>query len=336
MIPVSVITGFLGSGKTTLLRQVLRDPRYRGSAVIVNEFGEIGLDHELVEAGSETLLDVSTGCLCCRVQGDLARTLLDLARRRAAGEVPAYARVLIETSGLADPAPVLHALLTDPALAETHRVQALVCVVDALLGEVTLARHPEAQRQVSLADRIVLSKTDLEGGTNALRGRIAALNPVAPMVPAVYGVVPPDMLLADAGRPEVLEGWLAAIASAPAARHSEGVEAIALMREEPLPAICLTLLLEGLAEHAGERLLRLKGIVRTVEAPDRPAVLHGIRHVLHPITWLESWPSAERLTRLVFIGQGIPRWWPARLLQAIEQEAAEQAADDRGRVASAS
>lgn len=318
MIPVSVITGFLGSGKTTLLRAVLRNPAYAGSAVIVNEWGEIGLDHELLETSGETLIGLPNGCLCCAVRGDLARTLLDLAQRRAAGTVPSYARVLIETSGLADPAPILHTLLADPAIAERHRVEAVVTVVDALLGAETIARHPEAAQQVALADRILLSKTDLAPESNDLAARIAALNPGAPLLLAAHGAVPPDALFASAAQPEAVEAWLDA-ASAPA-RHSAGVETISILREAPLPASLLPLFLEGLAEHAGDRLLRLKGIVRIAEAPERPAVIHGVRHVLHPVQWLDAWPSADHRTRLVLIGQGIPRWWPARLLDALEDD----------------
>jgi G3E family GTPase len=319
VIPVSIITGFLGSGKTTLLRAVLRDPAYAGSAVIVNEWGEIGLDHELLESSGETLLGLANGCLCCAVRGDLARTLLNLARRREAGEVPPYARVLIETSGLADPGPILHTLLGDPAIAERHRVEAVVTVVDAMLGEATIARHPEATQQVTLADRILLSKTDVSPDTSSLAARIAALNPGAPVIRAVQGAVAPDVLFASAARPASVEAWLRAVALQQA-RHSEGVETISIIREEPIPAVALPLFLEGLAEHAGDRLLRMKGIVNVAEAPDRPAVLHGIRHVLHPMQWLDAWPSADRRTRLVLIGQGIPRWWPARLLDAIESE----------------
>ncbi|HYF06557.1 MAG TPA: GTP-binding protein, partial [Acetobacteraceae bacterium] len=313
MIPVSVITGFLGSGKTTLLRAVLRDPAYAGSAVIVNEWGEIGLDHELLETSGETLLGLANGCLCCAVRGDLARTLLDLAQRREAGAVPPYARVLIETSGLADPGPILHTLLTDPAIAERHRVEAVVTVVDALLGAQTLVRNPEAARQVALSDRVLLSKTDLAPDTAEIEEGIRALNPGAPLLRAVQGAVAPDALFASAARPDAVEDWLRLAAGPP--RHSAGVETITLLREPPLPAAALPLFLEGLAEHAGERLLRLKGLVRVAEAPECPAVIHGVRHVLHPVHWLERWPSADRRTRLVLIGQGIPRWWPARLLE---------------------
>ena len=168
MIPVAIVTGFLGSGKTTLISRILRDPAFARTAVIVNEFGEIGLDHELIASSDETLLALTTGCLCCAVRSDLVATLLDLQRRREAGEI-AYDRVLIETSGLADPAPILHALMTDRDIAQHHRIDGIVTVVDALHGEATLDRHAEARRQVALADTLLLSKTDLAAPTERLR-----------------------------------------------------------------------------------------------------------------------------------------------------------------------
>jgi G3E family GTPase len=231
-----------------------------------------------------------------------------------------YHRVLIETSGLADPAPILHTLLVDPAIAESHRVEAVVTVVDALLGAETIARHPEAAQQAMLADRLLLSKTDLAPDTSALEAQLATLNPGAPILRAVQGAIPPDMLFASAARPEALRHWLDATVT-PSARHSAGVETISILREDPIPGVVLPLFLEALAEHAGNKLLRMKGIIRVAEVPEKPAVLHGVRHVLHPIEWLEDWPSADRRSRLVLIGQGIPQWWPARLLEALEEEA---------------
>jgi G3E family GTPase len=228
--------------------------------------------------------------------------------------------VLVETSGLADPAPILHTLLMDPTIAESHRVEAVVTVVDAQLGAETIARHPEAAQQAMLADRLLLSKTDLAPDTSALEARLAALNPSAPILRAVQGAIPPDMLFASAVRPEALQHWLDATAT-PSARHSTGVETISILREAPLPGVVLPLFLEALAEHAGEKLLRMKGIISVAEAPEKPAVLHGVRHVLHPIEWLDNWPSADRRSRLVLIGQGIPQWWPTRLLEALEEEA---------------
>ncbi|TDH62724.1 GTP-binding protein [Dankookia rubra] len=311
MIPISVVTGFLGAGKSTLLRRILRDPAWADSAVIVNEFGEIPLDHDLIAASEESFVSASTGCLCCVVRDDLTQTLLDLLRRREAGAVPPYARVLIETSGLADPAPILHALMTDEALAATHVLSSVVALVDALHGEATLARHPEAQRQVMLADRILVTKPDLAA---APQGAIRALNPAAPLREATHGAADPGWLFAAAPRPAELPDW--------AARHTAGLASIVIEREAPIPALALTLWLQGLAEHAGPRLLRVKGLVALTEQPDRPAVLHAIQHMVHPLEWLDAWPGEDRRSRIVLIGERIPRHFPARLLAAIEVEVA--------------
>jgi len=315
MIPVAVLTGFLGTGKTTLLRRVLRDPAWADSAVIVNEFGEVPLDHDLLAVSEATFVSATTGCVCCVVQSDLGATLHDLARRRAAGEVPAYRRVLFETSGLADPAPILHALVGDPGIAETHRLEAVATLVEAPGGAATLARHPEAQRQVMLADRVVLTKTDLAPADAALRAAIAALNPMAAVAVASFGALDPAWLFAPAERgfdPAALEG----------ARHTPGVASSIILREAPLPALALTLWMQALAEHAGPRLLRLKGLVALQESPDRPVALHAVQHMIHPLEWLDRWPSADRRSRLVLIGERLPPHWPARLLAAIEAEVA--------------
>ena len=317
-IAVAVVTGFLGSGKTTLISRILRDPAFARTAVIVNEFGEIGLDHELIAASDETLLALTTGCLCCAVRSDLVATLLDLQRRRDRGEI-AYDRVLIETSGLADPAPILHALMTDPDIARHHAIDGIVTVVDALHGEAALDRHPEARRQAALADVLLLSKTDIAGPTTPLRARLAALNPGAAL--HVSDDVVPGLLfsgtdaasrfatLPDAGRNPFNR-----------ARHTDGIETFVMRRERSVPALALTLLLEALAEHCGARLLRVKGLVDIAEMPGRPAVIHGVQHVFSPPEFLPRWPSAEHGTRVVFITQGVPRHFPARLLDVIEHE----------------
>ncbi len=328
MLPVSIVTGFLGSGKTTLIARLLRNPAFARTAVIVNEFGEIGLDHELISASDEQLLTLSTGCLCCAVRADLLATLLDLWRRRAAGEI-GYDRVLIETSGLADPAPILQALMSDRDVAQGHAIDTMVTLVDAQHGEVTLERHPEARRQVALADRLLLSKTDLVGESEGLRGRLAGLNPGAPLLCSVGGEVAPEVMFGGTGA-DVRLARVAALgggsARSPflAAAHSDGVETFSLVREAPVPALALTLWLEALVEHCGERLLRVKGLVDVAEMPGRPALIHGVRHVFSAPEWLEGWPSADRRTRVVFIGEGVPRHFPARLLDAIEGEVVDE------------
>jgi G3E family GTPase len=367
LLPVSIVTGFLGSGKTTLIARLLRNPAFARTAVIVNEFGEIGLDHELIAASDEQMLTLSTGCLCCAVRADLLATLLDLSARRDAGDI-AFDRVLIETSGLADPAPILQALMTDRDVAQRHTIDTLLTLVDAQHGEVTLDRHPEARRQAALADRLLLTKTDVAGPTDRLRARLTALNPGAPLLSAVAGDIAPGMLFTAADA----NAWLARIATlmdtdarvarlttlvggdarsariatllgvdpglehvvtlavappgSPFARaaHSDDIKTFSLTRDHPLPALALTLWLEALVEQCGERLLRLKGLVNVAEMPGRPALLHGVRHVFAPPDWLDRWPSDDRRTRVVFIGEAMPRYFPVRLLDAIEAEVVDE------------
>jgi G3E family GTPase len=319
VIPISIVTGFLGSGKTTLIGRILRDPEFARTAVIVNEFGEVGLDHSLIARADERLLALTTGCLCCAVRTDLAETLLELLARREAGEIE-YERVLIETSGLADPAPILHALMTDAAICGTHRLDTLLTLVDAVFGQETLARHPEARRQVALADALALSKTDLAPPDPALLAEVASLNPG--LEPARS--VTPAMLFGT-GDAVHRAGRLTSLPdrggrSPFQARHSDGIESFVLQRDRPIPALALTLLLEALTEHCGGRLLRVKGLVEVAEMPGRPAVIHGVQHVFSPPDFLADWPDADHSTRLVFIVQGVPRFFPTRLLEAIEQE----------------
>jgi len=302
--PVAIVTGFLGSGKTTLIGRILRDLAFARTAVIVNEFGEIGLDHELVATGDETLLQLSTGCLCCAVRTDLVETLLALDRRRSAGEI-AFERVLVETSGLADPAPILQALMTDAGLAGRFAIASVVTLVDAMLGEATLAAHPEARRQVAFADRLILSKTDVTPASTTLLAAVAELNATAAIE---TGPPPPALLFAPATREAPDDA---------VARHTAGVATCLIRRTEPVPALALTLLMEALAEQCGAKLLRVKGIVDIAEARGRPGVIHAVQHVISPVGFLEDWPEGGPSTRIVVIGMGIPVHFPARLLDAI-------------------
>ncbi len=323
MIPVAIVTGFLGSGKTTLIGRILRDPAFARTAVIVNEFGEIGLDHELIASSDETLLALTTGCLCCAVRSDLVATLLDLQRRRETGNI-AYDRVLIETSGLADPAPILHALMTGRDVAQLHTIDGIVTLIDALHGEATLDRHPEARRQAALADTLLLSKTDVAKPTDALLERLATLNTDAGLL-AARDVAPTTLFTGTR-----VAMRFATLPEPPSrnpftvARHTGGITTFALQRERPVPALALTLLLEALTEHCGARLLRLKGLVNIEEMPEQPAVIHGVQHVVSPPEFLNRWPSADHSTRIVFIVEGVPRHFPLRLLDAIEREVREE------------
>jgi G3E family GTPase len=313
LIPVTVVTGALGSGKTTLIGRVLSDPGFARTAVIVNEFGDIPLDHDLIASADENLLTLATGCLCCTVQTDLARTMLDLFARREAGEVT-YDRVLVETSGLSDPAPLIQALLGDAGIAATHRPPFLVTLVDTGHGARTLAERPEARRQVALADRLLLSKTDLLPCPEALLLSLGHLNRHARPRPAAE--VTASGLFGDPA-PLALAARLDALADPPG--HAD-IDSFTLTRERPVPALALTLLLQALAEHCGRKLLRLKGLIAIEEMPEQPAVIHGVRHVVSPPEFLPAWPTGDRSTRIVFIGSAIPRWFPTRLLDAIEQE----------------
>jgi G3E family GTPase len=330
MIPVCVLTGFLGSGKTTLLGRLLKSPEFARTAVIINEFGEVGLDHDLIETSDESFVTLQTGCLCCSIRGDLVLTLADILRRRDEGTVTPFERIVIETSGLADPAPILHAVISDDALAERLTLAGVVTTVDAVHGAQTLARQPESVKQVALADRLVLTKTDLMAGhPGALTDRLAALNPSAPVLAASFGDIDPARLF-DA-RIWDPSGKLDELSGEPdehqhvhdVNRHDERIACFALIREQPIPAVALTLFLEVLAEHCGGDLLRLKGIVAIAESPDRPAVIHGVQHMFHAPAFLDRWPSEDRRSRLVFIARDLAHEFAQALLDAIEAEVRE-------------
>jgi G3E family GTPase len=330
MIPVCVLTGFLGSGKTTLLGKLLKSPDFARTAVIINEFGEIGLDHDLIETSDESFVTLQTGCLCCTIRGDLVLTLADILRRRDAGTVTPFDRVVIETSGLADPAPILHAVMSDDALAERLTLAGVVTTVDAVHGADTLARQPESVKQVAVADRLVLTKTDLVAEIpGAVLDRLAALNPSAPVLPATFGDIDParlfDARIWDPSAPSLPSPTRgdephAHHGAHDVNRHDERIACFALLREEPIPAVALTLFLEVLAEHCGADLLRLKGIIAIAESPERPAVIHGVQHMFHAPAFLERWPSEDRRSRLVFIARDLPREFVEALLDAIEAE----------------
>ncbi|MDR3533466.1 MAG: GTP-binding protein [Rhodopila sp.] len=313
MIPVSVVTGFLGSGKTTLIGRVLRDPAFGQTAVIVNEFGEVGLDHALIASSDDSVLTMNTGCLCCAIQTDLARTLMDLRDRREAGSAN-YDRVLIETSGLADPAPMLQSMMTDSGVSATHQIAAVITLVDTVHGEATLDEHAEARHQVALADRLLISKTDLRPPSDALLAMLDTLNPAAARMPAMEA--DPATLFGGTSI-EAIAKRLADMVRQPGHRD---IETFTVVRDRPLPALALTMLLQAIAEHCGSRLLRLKGLVAIEEMPGRPAVIHGVRHVVSPPDFLDHWPGADETTRIVFITKGVPRYFVTRLLDIIEEE----------------
>lgn len=330
MIEALVLTGFLGSGKTTLLGHLLRQPEFSRTAVIINEFGEIGLDHDLVEASEESVIELQTGCLCCKIRNDLATTLHDMLRRRDEGGITPFTRVVIETSGLADPAPILQTLMTDAMLAGRIVLGGVVTTVDAVNGTETLNREEISVKQAALADRLVLTKTDLAGPMQlSLIRRLAALNATAPVLSAQRGQIDPACLF-DGGLYDPLaksldiQSWLRAEAISHGHSHQRhDVDTYAIVRRDPIRAVTLTLFLETLCEHCGGDLLRLKGIVNILESPDRPAVIHGVQHVFHPPSWLLRWPSDDRHSRIVFITRSVPRGWVNALLEALDAEVAE-------------
>ena len=333
VIPVSVLTGFLGSGKTTLLRHLLNQPEFARTAVIINEFGEIGLDHELVEASQDnpgdSFIALMTGCLCCKVRTDLAQTLAELLRRRDEGSCTRFDRIVIETSGLADPAPILQTLMTDPGVAARLALGSVVTTVDAVNGAGTLAREDISRKQIAVADRLVLTKLDMAGSSHpALLHWLKQLNAGAPVVSADHGRIAAPCLFEAGlydphGKSANVMAWLADAAHGHAHEHHDAeIRTFALLRAEPIRAVTLTLFLEALAEHCGTDLLRLKGIVNIAESPDRPAVIHGVQHVFHPPAFLERWPSDDRRSRLVFIARRIPQRWVEVLLAALDAEVA--------------
>jgi len=324
LIPVSIITGFLGSGKTTLINRLLKRPEMNRVAVIVNELGEIGVDNDLVEVSSEQMMLLNNGCLCCVLRGDLQETLRELFVQRRNGEIIDFNRVIIETTGLADPAPVMQTLLTDTLLLEQFRLDCVVTVVDAVNAMGQLGQFQEPLKQAALADRLVITKTDLvtEKQLEALSARLRGLNARAPLRIAVNGEVELAYLV-DVGLRrtradlEEVERWLGATDDRGHGHvHDESVRSFVLRFEQPMAWGSFTQCLEVLTALRGPDLLRVKGLVN-VEGKAGPMVVQGVQHLFHPPLELAAWPGKDRSTRLVFITRDIPRQTIADLFAAI-------------------
>ncbi|MCR9139779.1 MAG: GTP-binding protein [Alphaproteobacteria bacterium] len=331
-IPVSILTGFLGSGKTTLLNRLLKDPDLRDTAVIINEFGDVGIDHLLVEQSSDGVIELSDGCLCCTVRGELVDTLADLIDRLQTGRIKALRRVVIETTGLADPAPVLHAVMGHPVLVQNYSLDGVIVTVDVVNGAATLDSHAEAVKQVAVADRIVLTKTDLceseQDRIGALRQRLRHLNPGAEQFTAEdidgklaglfqCGLYDPATKTAD------VAGWLRADAydhddhhHHDVNRHDSRIRAFTVTEETPIEPAALDMFIDLLRSGQGRDLLRMKGIVSLSDDPARPVVLHGVQEIFHPPARLAGWPDDDHRTRLVLITRDIDPDYVSRLFAA--------------------
>lgn len=332
LLPVTLLTGFLGSGKTTLLNQLIRHlPR---TAVVMNEFGEISLDHDLLEKMEGPMAVLSGGCVCCTVSGSLSPTLKNLYMARERGDIPRFERVVIETTGIADPAPILDTLLNDPWVRARFRMDGVVTTVDAVLGEAQLDSYFEAVKQVAVADKLILTKTDLAAAADltALNERLAELNPAAEQLTAVQGDMDFRRIL-DLGlfnaRDKIpnVQRWLneqrykPVKATGPMGKavvendgHDQRIRSFSVVIEEPIAPAGLQAALEMLVGFRSEYLLRFKAIVN-LAGHDRPTVLHGVQHVLYPETELERWPTEDRRSRFVFIVRDMEPQFVAKVLE---------------------
>ncbi len=350
--PVTILTGFLGSGKTTLLNRALNAPDMARTAVIINEFGEIPLDHALAARSDDSVVVLENGCLCCTVRSDLVGTLNDLYHRRRAGKIPFFDAIMIETSGLAEPGPVLQAFLSEPTLDGLYRVANVIALVDAVNGRNTLREHEEAVQQAALADRLLITKLDLVEDPQAharLEAELRRINPSA-AIGAVDDADLPALLRSSGFDPADPDAdprpWLNVDAYAHAHEgehdhhahdHDDGqdhgrhhghhwqerqIESFCLIRDEPLTRDALQFLLDGITQNLGPSLLRVKGLVNVAEEPDRPAVIQGVQHLLHTMTWLPRWPDADRRTRIVFITRGVVRSDLQEMIELLDRMAA--------------
>lgn len=359
--PVTILTGFLGSGKTTLLNRALADPAMANTAVVINEFGEISLDHALAMQSDDTIMVLENGCICCTVFGDLITTMNNLYHAREDGDIPKFDHVIIETSGLADPSPVIQAFLSDPTLAGLYRIGHVIATVDSVNGSSTLDNHVESVHQIALADHILLTKLDLVEADKAgpletsLHARLRRLNPVAHMTRADDATFDIGKVLRaigmDTNDPKSdPRAWLNAEAYEKAAKthnhehdhsahdhdhdhdhdhmglHDRDIASFCFIRDEPIARDALHLLLDALQQNLGANLLRVKGLINVAEEPDRPAVIQGAQQLLHNLTWLEKWPDEDHRSKIVFITQGFDREDVEEMVTLLDRVAARTAA----------
>jgi G3E family GTPase len=299
-LPVTVVTGFLGSGKTTLIGKLLGHPAMGETAVIVNELGEVAIDHHLLRRVDERTVLLANGCVCCSLRGDLADELRDLFSRRTRGEIPAFRRVVVETTGIADPAPIASTLVSEPVVRHHYELETIIATVDAVNGLAQLERDPESVRQVAAADRLLVTKTDLaaEGDAALLESRLRALNPAAEVLEASFGEVEPDQLFGgDGGR--VLASRLADEETI----HNADIRSFCLVFDEELEWTAFGLWLTMLLQSRGDAVLRVKGLLN-VGGPG-PIVLNGVQHVVHPPIHLGAWAEEDQRSRIVFIVRGL-------------------------------
>lgn len=352
-IPVTILTGFLGAGKSTLLNRILKDPAMKDAAVIINEFGDVGIDHLLVESSGDSIIELSDGCLCCTVRGELVDTLANLIDAVQTGRVKLVKRVVIETTGLADPAPVMQAIMGNPVIAQNFELDGVVTVVDAVNGLQTLDNHEEARKQAAVADRLIVSKQSIAGGTDALMARLHGLNPRAAIMNAdsdeagsarifVNGLYDPGTKIADVRR------WLHDEDEHEheghhhhdhghdhghhhhhhdhghehqdphdVNRHDASIRSFSIIEEKAIDPMALEMFIDLLRSAHGEKLLRMKAIIATSDRPERPLVLHGVQSIFHPPVRLPAWPDPEdRRTRMVLITKDLPEAFVKDLFDA--------------------